>query len=134
MKKTLLAMITPLVLSLLVSACMQNPPNAEPPAPEPPTADPVKPQDLKDQASCESANGIWRREGLAGIYACVLPAQDAGKACTDSSQCEYRCLAAANSNFQIGQKAEGQCQVNSSPFGCRTEIKGGKAEPTLCID
>ena len=129
MKKTLLAIVTLLVLSLSVVACMQNPP-----APEPPVTDPVKPQDLKDQNSCESANGIWRREGLAGIYACVLPAKDAGKACTDSSQCEYRCLAKPSDDLRPGQKAGGQCQVNSSPFGCRTEIKDGMADATLCID
>ncbi len=132
MKKIVRAIIT-LSFALAMGACMQHPPVAEPP-PAPPTANPLKPQDLKNQASCESAGGIWRREGLAGIDACVLPAQDAGKACTDSRQCTYRCLAKPGTEVQMGQKAEGQCQVNSSPFGCRTEINGGLAEPTLCVD
>lgn len=104
-------------------------------APEKPAeSKPVVPQDLKDQASCVKNGGEWVRGGLAGSFGCVLPAPDAGKSCTDSSQCTYRCFTNSGDNTSIGQTTTGQCQENSSPFGCRTEIVGGKVEPTLCVD
>jgi xylose isomerase len=33
-----------------------------------------------------------------------------------------------------GASAVGQCQADSNRFGCRTTVKDGKAEATLCID
>ena len=32
------------------------------------------------------------------------------------------------------QKVEGTCQADSDPCGCRTEIKGGLAQATICVD
>lgn len=95
---------------------------------------PVFPTEIKDQASCEQNKGKWQRMGRLGHYGCIAPAPDAGKACTDSAQCTYRCLAASGSKPQIGQAATGQCQTDNNPFGCRTEILDGKAQPTLCVD
>ena len=59
---------------------------------------------------------------------------DAGKRCTDASQCEGQCEIAGNSGIAAGAAAVGQCQADSNRFGCRTTVKDGKAEATLCID
>lgn len=125
-------LLTTLLAAFTLTACNTASTTPTPEAPTEPK--PVIPAHIEDQASCEKHGGEWLRGGLAGRHSCVLPAPDAGKACTDSKQCTYRCFAQSGDNPAIGQAATGQCQANSSPFGCRTEIIDGKAQPTLCVD
>ncbi|MEZ5535238.1 MAG: hypothetical protein R3F02_06395 [Thiolinea sp.] len=125
--KILLTSLTLLIPFTLAIACNSNPPTSADNTQNDPPA-------VNDAESCKQAGGDWVRGGLAGQYGCVYPATDAGKTCTDSDQCQYRCLARPEDQLEIGQKATGQCQADSSPFGCRTEIKNGMAEPTLCVD
>ena len=75
-----------------------------------------------------------RQVGRAQTWQCVVKYADAGKRCTDASQCEGQCEIAGNSGLVPGARAVGQCQVDSNRFGCRTTVKDGKAEATLCID
>lgn len=69
--------------------------------------------------------------GRAQTVRCVLNYADAGKLCTDSSQCQGDCLGEASEATPPNQ---GRCAPTSNRFGCRTEIKNGVAQPTLCID
>ena len=44
------------------------------------------------------------------------------------------CRATGSLDVAAGTTATGQCQADSNRFGCRTTVKDGKAEATLCID
>lgn len=84
---------------------------------------------------CRAQGGAWGPQGLLGRDGCVLPLADAGKRCTDGDQCLGDCRAVDGPSFpQIGQAATGQCQANTSPFGCFTRVEDGRAEATLCVD
>ena len=63
--------------------------------------------------------------------ACTIPTGDAGKSCTDSSECERRCLTGVG---EPGKQVTGQCQSSNQPFGCWAEVLKGVAQPGLCID
>ncbi|CAA0104437.1 Uncharacterised protein [BD1-7 clade bacterium] len=88
---------------------------------------------LTSQGACEAEGGQWQKVGKLQREACILPAKDAGQPCTDSSQCEVACIAVQR-RIDAGSKTTGQCQRSTQHFGCRTYVKDGVAEPTLCID
>jgi len=124
MKKLLLtAALVSLTFSL--AACYNTAPTE--------TTTPAKPAGpISSQADCTAAGGKWEQVGLAGSLACVLKTKDAGKSCTDSSQCEERCLATADPVDDTNMI--GQCQTSNQPFGCFAEMENGAPGPTLCID
>ncbi|MGH7027623.1 hypothetical protein [Brevundimonas sp.] len=97
-------------------------------APEPPPTMSIS------TSSCSARGGEMRQVGRMQTWQCVVKYADAGKRCTDASQCEGDCEIAGNSGIAAGARATGVCQVDSNRFGCRTTIKDGKAEVTLCID
>ncbi len=112
---------------LLMAACQPLPP-VDPgpggPGPIPTSAD-----------ACRDRGGHWGPQGLLGRDGCVLPYADAGKRCTDGDQCLGDCRAVESTSFpRPGQSATGQCQANTSPFGCFTRVENGKAEAALCVD
>lgn len=45
-----------------------------------------------DKVFCEARGGKWEQRGFVGVLKCNLPTSDAGKECTDSSQCESVCI------------------------------------------
>jgi hypothetical protein len=58
---------------------------------------------------------------------------DAGKVCTDSSQCLGRCL--ASKDAKVGQsKVTGLCQGYKHRIGCAGELAEGKVIHVICID
>ncbi len=71
---------------------------------------------------------------MFGLPACVLRYQDAGKRCSDSSQCEGRCLANGDSFPAEGKEAVGECQPTSDSCGCWAEIRDGRALRPVCVD
>lgn len=84
-------------------------------------------------ADCLKVGGQWKKGGLSGAMICVTPTGDAGKSCTDSGQCEMRCL--YKPLVQGGTSAVvGQCQADTEPFGCFQEMKLGEILPKLCRD
>ena len=126
MKKLLITIATIITLSFFLTACY----NTTPETPDAPKNTPKAP--ITSLVDCTTARGEWKKVGLAGGLACVLQTKDAGNSCTDSSQCEERCLAGIDQTDST--KVVGQCQATNQPFGCFAEIKGGVAEPALCID
>ena len=104
-------------------------------------AEPTKPvaslselaRSLKSESSCKAKGGQWQRVGMLQTFVCVLPTSDAGKSCTDGSQCQMSCLA-KDPSLTPGSKATGQCSKSTNIFGCKTRVKDGKIEGTLCID
>ena len=95
-----------------------------------PTAD----TPAKSESACKTKGGKWQKVGLGQFYACVIAMPDAGKSCTDSSQCEGRCLTGAGMPDEGNKQVTGACQATNQPFGCFSEVENGVAGPGLCID
>ena len=120
-----------LAAGLVLAACSPMPT----PAPALPLQDePEPPKMTVTTSSCTARGGEMRQVGRMQSWQCVVKYADAGKRCTDASQCEGDCEIAGNSGVAAGAAAVGQCQADSNRFGCRTTVKDGKAEASLCID
>jgi len=120
-----------LAAGLALAACSPTP------APEPvvPTAEAPEPPTMSVSASaCTARGGEMQQVGRMQSWQCVVKYADAGKRCTDASQCEGQCEIAGNSGIAAGTAATGVCQADSNRFGCRTTVENGKAGNTLCID
>ena len=89
----------------------------------------------EDAAACARAGGKMLPQGRMQSVRCVITYADAGRRCTDGDDCAGDCrVEDVASPPTAGAPAVGQCQVNSSRFGCYTTVEGGKAEATLCVD
>lgn len=88
-----------------------------------------------NEVDCLARGGKMVPQGRMQTMRCLVSYADAGKRCTDGDDCQGDCriedTAAAS---QAGQAAVGQCQANSSRFGCYTTVENGKAEATICVD
>lgn len=125
---TLTAMILGGVLCLATTGCAQSPTSVETVA-MPAATEPA------DAASCAAAGGAWKGVGMMNVEACVMPYPDAGKVCSDSSECTGDCWAdGAVTPEQAGTRATGYCQPTNMPFGCRSQILKGVVQPGLCVD
>jgi hypothetical protein len=97
---------------------------------EPSAAQATWPPDIQTADECTKAGGTWGRVGLLGTEACTLPSPDAGKQCSDSSECAGQCW----SSDAPGQPGKGMCQPTNMPFGCHSEVLNGVVQPALCAD
>ena len=88
---------------------------------------------IESEKVCDKQGGKWKKVGRQQAYACVLPANDAGNTCKDSSECDVACVT-ANNQLDAGQKASGVCLENTDLFGCRAYVSKGVVEHTLCVD
>jgi putative hemolysin len=120
------AFVVALLGGLALAGCTPT----EAPAPE---AGPQSyPRELSaaDRMACTSSGGRVERRGRLQAEACVHPFADAGKACTDKADCQGKCVSTGNDPTATA----GQCQADDRLFGCYSEIKGGEAVNTICID
>ncbi|RAN81692.1 hypothetical protein B5P43_08110 [Bacillus sp. SRB_336] len=86
-----------------------------------------------DQEQCKSGGGIVREVGMYGTPACVKPFQDAGKACSDKSECRGLCKASERST--VGSRSTGTCQRDTHDlYGCYNKIERGVVVEGLCVD
>jgi len=88
---------------------------------------------VTDRATCTAAGGKVERRGRIGAELCVRPFADAGKQCTDTAQCQGKCIgtaAQASSTVPVS----GQCQADDRMFGCYSQIRQGKAVDAICVD
>ena len=98
-------------------------------APTTPVAEP------RDEASCKAQGGNWRTVGMMQTEACEIRYPDAGKTCTDGSQCAGgMCLTDAATPENAGARTTGVCQPTNMTFGCFSEVKDGVTQPGLCAD
>lgn len=86
-----------------------------------------------DRAACTAAGGKVERRGRVGAELCVRPFADAGKQCTDTSQCQGKCVGTADQASST-VPVSGRCQPDDRMFGCYSEIKQGKAVNAICVD
>ena len=84
-------------------------------------------------AACAAQGGEIRRVGRLQAERCVILYADAGRPCTDGSQCQGDCRL-EGSPETAATPAAGICQADSSPFGCHTTVVDGRPGPTLCVD
>ncbi|KGK56969.1 hypothetical protein NC00_15230 [Xanthomonas cannabis pv. phaseoli] len=85
-----------------------------------------------DAAACTAKGGQLRPVGRMQTVRCIVPYADAGKTCSDNSDCSGDCL--VTSIVPTGAATTGTCQRDSDRFGCRQEVIAGKGQAALCID
>lgn len=83
---------------------------------------------------CLAKGGEYTKEGRLQAYRCVQQFSDAGKSCSDSSECQGKCTGSDTSIVAGTSNVTGTCAANDSPFGCRQTIEGGVAKGFLCVD
>jgi putative hemolysin len=86
-----------------------------------------------DKAACTSGGGTVQRRGRIQAEQCVHAFADAGKQCSDSAQCQGKCVGDAGDTAAT-TAVTGQCQADDHLFGCYAEVKGGKATGAICVD
>ncbi len=122
MKRSLVATLIVVASFIAVfAACNGLPPLVVTPQP---TAVPLVLPD--NEQDCLAQGGVWGPQGMLQRDMCDLPAADAGKACTDSSQCQGLCMASDS-------PAVGACSPRVLNFGCFEVMADGEALG-LCID
>ena len=103
-------------------------------AQECPKPDPVA-QKAKEQ-ECLAAGDEWGKFGaiahLCGIYGCAPRTKDGGKPCRNRAECEYLCVYPRGA--ALGAQVTGECAAVGTPFGCTTQVDGGRVVGTVCID
>lgn len=97
-----------------------------------PTAEPAAPSAQTLAAQCSAKGGTVQPVGRAQIPTCVTPYADAGKACTDKSQCQGACI--AEGNLEAQGATSGQCQKTDRQFGCYAKVVNGKSTGAICVD
>lgn len=86
-----------------------------------------------DQEKCRSEGGTVRGVGMFGTPACVKPFNDAGKVCTDKSECQGLCKASEGSI--VGSRSTGTCQKDTHDiYGCYDKIEQGIVVGGVCLD
>ncbi|MBI1685756.1 hypothetical protein [Caulobacter hibisci] len=110
------------VALLTLAACA---PTAPPPGPSAQAGDSVE--------ACTARGGQIETVGRRGLPTCVVPFADAGKACTDGSQCQGGCVLEGNLE-PSDAPVTGQCKRSNVQFGCYAKVVGGKATSAICVD
>ena len=86
---------------------------------------------VTNEVECAAVGGQWTQLGRTPVKQCLRQTADAGKACSDSEQCEGQCLAPEGS--VDGTHVGGSCSVDTNPFGCQQRLRDGVAS-TICVD
>lgn len=88
---------------------------------------------LPQASECEKDGGVLKRVSRAQVEQCAVPYADAGKACSDKSDCIGACTAPYSDGG--AQRASGTCQADSvALFGCYSIVEKGVAGPSICLD
>jgi len=106
------------------------------PAPVPPTQATDSATTPPNVEECQAKGGKIRNVCRRQWPACVVPYSDAGKRCTDNSQCKGKCLLDTQTDgpSEPGESAEGKCQLDNDPCGCKIEVVNGKVGGGACVD
>ena len=109
------------------------------------SGEPEKPV-TKDATACAASGGDWVRACIGGTYSCVVPYPDAGKSCTDSSQCAGECIielvirCEKNGDCtdpvvpEPGTAVTGVCKRLPRTCGSVVLVEDGKASPVRLHD
>ena len=84
---------------------------------------------------CAAAGGTIRVVGYASTRMCVIRNKDAGKVCTDSSQCIGRCLVEGEDRpLKRFAPATGTCEPDNTDGACYAEVVRGRLTGEICVD
>lgn len=83
---------------------------------------------------CAAKGGTLQRVCRRQVEACVVPFSDAGKACSDKSQCQGRCILDSDHPVSVGDSVMGKCELDNDPCGCKIEVVNGKVGGGVCVD
>ena len=86
-----------------------------------------------DKTPCTIAGGTCDYAGFCFGQACIRRAKDAGRPCSDGSQCQSGgCV--APSGAATGSIAVGKCATPTLLLGCHVMVNGGKVGLGICGD
>ena len=92
------------------------------------------PMQSADASACAARGGVMKQVGRMQSWQCVVTYADAGKPCTDGSQCQGDCRVEGNTGLAAGAATAGVCQADSNRFGCHATVENGVTRGTICID
>ena len=82
---------------------------------------------------CLSDGGTLHTAFMQGSMVCTRPTRDAGKSCTDGSQCEGLCIGEAGAKY--GDAAIGKCTAaRGRAMRCRTVVQNGRIQDCAIVD
>jgi hypothetical protein len=88
-----------------------------------------------ERTHCLAQGGRVGMAGPSGDEMCALPFRDAGRACTDRSQCAGLCLAPEPpAQGKPAASTVGHCQAFNYPYGCHETVDHGQVSGALCTD
>ncbi|NQZ24038.1 MAG: hypothetical protein HRT53_18580 [Colwellia sp.] len=119
-----------LILIILITGCAST---AEISVDEPTKDFRQKALNNIDIQTCLGKGGVIKSVCMFAMPYCVQTFIDAGKKCSDSSDCAGDCRL-EDDFVNSGTNTSGFCSTNSDPCGCYQRITNGKAEPALCVD
>ncbi len=88
----------------------------------------------EERAACEAAGGEIEPSGKLQWENCVQPFLDAGKVCSNDTDCVGQCRYEGPVELVPGTETTGTCQATDARFGCNTVVEDGKISYTLCMD
>ena len=89
--------------------------------------------DQFDVAGCKEQGGKVREVGIFRRPLCEFPYTDANKECTNSSQCEGKCLYTGDMDALPGEIL-GKCQSTNYIGGCFAQIDSNGSVLQVCAD
>lgn len=95
-----------------------------------------KPMPVAERTACLAKGGRVEGVGMFGTPACVIPYADAGKLCSNKSDCQGICMRdeVGGPVPKPGDPMTGTCEATNQTFGCFTIIDKGKVVSSLCQD
>jgi len=91
-------------------------------------------ENTADPAVCKARGGAVRPVCRMHVPRCVVRFSDAGKRCTDKSQCQGLCILDTDREAGLGDPAKGRCQEDDDPCGCKIAVVNGKVAGGACVD
>lgn len=119
------SLITVVVLAIAVMGCT--------PVPESRDTQAVEASGI-DAEACRAGGGTIRPVCKRQVPACVTPYKDAGRRCTDNSQCDGRCILDIDHEPAPDEKVSGRCEQDDDPCGCKIEVMDGRVGGGACVD
>ena len=87
-----------------------------------------------DMQACKAAGGVYEQAGKMQWWRCSIQYSDAGKTCSDVSDCEGKCIAEDGDRSPEATNVTGTCQASDNPFGCQAEVEDGRVTSFRCVD
>ncbi|MFQ3231661.1 hypothetical protein [Reinekea sp.] len=86
-----------------------------------------------DALTCESQGGTVENVCMQNQLFCIQSYSDAGKTCTDSSECLGDCRVEGQF-IEANTETSGFCSADNNPCGCFQAVEAGIAEYAICVD